>query len=66
MQMSWYYIIFLSVKEGICRPPTGHSGANVSPTLADLLIRFHDINTMAEIKIDENNIKEIKIEELRG
>ncbi len=56
--------INLTIKKGKMVALVGKSGGGKS-TLADLLARFYDVGS-GEIKIDNNNIKEIALKDLRG
>jgi len=56
--------ISFKIKKGETVAIVGHSGAGKS-TIADLLIRFYDV-VSGEIKIDDLNIKEINLNQLRS
>lgn len=56
--------INLTIEKGKTLALVGHSGSGKS-TLVDLLPRFYDV-TKGEIIIDDNNIKEYKLTDLRG
>jgi len=56
--------VTFEIKKGEKVALVGASGAGKS-TLADLLPRFYDL-TFGEIKIDDHNIKDYKINDLRG
>ena len=56
--------ISFKIKKGETVAIVGHSGAGKS-TIADLLIRFYDV-VSGEIKIDNLNIKEISLSQLRN
>ncbi len=54
----------LDIKKGQTVALVGQSGSGKS-TIANLLTRFYDVHD-GEIKIDESNIKDLKLQSLRG
>ena len=56
--------ISFKISKGETIAIVGHSGAGKS-TIADLLIRFYDVNS-GVIKIDDKNIQEISLKQLRN